>query len=231
MRLLDVREDFCLRRTLSWAFWHSNFASESLLFDPFVRTTRRNSTNPLIPLTIWGLLFSSSGDALLGAAVLLQLNLCSPTAAVSDLVDSLGEDPSPSPTALLLSELVDRFSAAVCFSLPEKSENTAAVLLLLLVVPDSISESICSKTTFTSASFIWTLSSRKTSANLQFQIILKQIRKNVKIGLIMHELHLSLCKPTNIFLIKQKPACRDVHMTRTVTKNTFPEKWIPLSID
>lgn len=165
MRLSDLRVCFCLRRTLSWAFWHSNFASESLLnFDPFVRTTRRNSTNPLIPLTMWGLLFSISGEILLRTPMFLH-------AIASDLIDSLREDSSSSsPSALLLSEFADGLlSATVCFSLVEKSEKMAVVVVLLLVdVPDSISESICSKTIFTSASFIWTLSSRKTSANLHY---------------------------------------------------------------
>ena len=167
MRLSDLRLCFCLRRTLSWAFWHSNFASESLLnFDPFVRTTRRNSTNPLIPLTMWGLLFSISGEILLRSPVFLH------AIASDDLIDSLTEDSSSSPSALLLSEFTDGLSATVCFSLAEKSGKMAVVvvvvLLLVVVVPDSISESICSKTIFTSASFIWTLSSRKTSANLHY---------------------------------------------------------------
>lgn len=85
---------------------------------------------------------------------MLQLSLWSPMAA-SDLVDSTGEDPKPTASLLLL-ELADELSAAVvCCSLPEKlvteSENVVA---LLFVVPDSSSESMSSKTIFTSASFI-----------------------------------------------------------------------------
>jgi hypothetical protein len=63
IRLLDLMGLFCFNRILSCAFWHSNFVPRCLFLDPIARTTLGNSTNPFIPLLMWG--FSGSGDALL----------------------------------------------------------------------------------------------------------------------------------------------------------------------